>query len=395
MSSVEQAPTRFPALDGWRGVCAVLVVLYHIHVDWHGVGLPLVRHAFCLVDLFFVLSGFVLAHGWGERMGAPRGAAAFLLARLVRLYPLYLVVLGGFVGLQALALAVQAAGVALPRPAFSGPYGLPALAANLMLLNAVGLFDMLTWNGPGWSIGAEAVAALALVALARVPAAWRTAAMALAAALCLGMVMARSDTGYDVSHTLGAWRGTAGVLAGAVAYRVRSAVRLAGTAWEVAAVVALTLFVVGDTRGPLSWMAPVLCAWVVLVFAAGAGRVSRLLGWALVQLVGRLSYAIYLVHGLLLAGLDNGARVLASALHRPLVETRLVEGGELPLLVGPPWAMDALVALVLVIVLGLALAAERWIERPARRMLRARATTLATADRAGSPGGSPRATVPV
>ena len=56
------AHRRFEALDSLRGVCAVLVVMFHMPVASHWRTWDFIQHAYLFVDYFFVLSGFVIAH---------------------------------------------------------------------------------------------------------------------------------------------------------------------------------------------------------------------------------------------------------------------------------------------------------------------------------------------
>src|SRR5579884_322931 len=89
---------EIPALTGVRAVAAVLVVLYHYSI--HPVASTFVpdRLRFALapaglgflgVDLFFILSGFILAYNYWHRIrtGGPRGYVRFLVLRLARIYP--------------------------------------------------------------------------------------------------------------------------------------------------------------------------------------------------------------------------------------------------------------------------------------------------------------------
>ena len=59
---------RFKALDGWRGVCAMMVVLFHLDAGTHVHALT--RNGWASVDFFFVLSGFVLMSAFEGRVGA-------------------------------------------------------------------------------------------------------------------------------------------------------------------------------------------------------------------------------------------------------------------------------------------------------------------------------------
>jgi peptidoglycan/LPS O-acetylase OafA/YrhL len=75
-------------LDAIRGVAAISVMLYHFSPFLaDGKVLP---SSYLAVDLFFLLSGFVIAHAYDRKIENGMGFGAFLLVRLIRLYPLYL-----------------------------------------------------------------------------------------------------------------------------------------------------------------------------------------------------------------------------------------------------------------------------------------------------------------
>jgi len=81
-------------LESVRGVAALLIVFYHMPV-WHGAlyGLKFVRNSYLMVDLFFVLSGFVINLNYGERLTSAKSLGRFQLLRLGRLYPVHLIFL--------------------------------------------------------------------------------------------------------------------------------------------------------------------------------------------------------------------------------------------------------------------------------------------------------------
>jgi len=70
---------RFTALDGWRGIAACMVVLFHVRAPSHVSELALVRNSFLFVDFFFVLSGFVIAATYAERLAGGLGIGRFML----------------------------------------------------------------------------------------------------------------------------------------------------------------------------------------------------------------------------------------------------------------------------------------------------------------------------
>jgi peptidoglycan/LPS O-acetylase OafA/YrhL len=77
----------FSTLNGLRGLAALAVVTRHVPDLTFRELLP---GSALAVDLFFVLSGFVLAHSYTERLRGEMGAMAFMRVRIIRLYPLYI-----------------------------------------------------------------------------------------------------------------------------------------------------------------------------------------------------------------------------------------------------------------------------------------------------------------
>src|SRR5215472_14129748 len=88
--------TRIPCLDGLRGVAALAVLLYHFNIFFLPQArvtdiVPFVKSAYLAVDLFFLLSGFVMAHVYGRLLSSDRRAhwLLFAKARFARIYPLF------------------------------------------------------------------------------------------------------------------------------------------------------------------------------------------------------------------------------------------------------------------------------------------------------------------
>lgn len=130
----------FVTLDGLRGIAALSIVVLHCHRYTGDIGKP---SAALAVDLFFVLSGFVLAYAYEARL--PTGSGAFLKARLIRLYPLYLV--GTLLGVVE-ALATMKFGGGSAQWTWQAFW--TALPFSLVMLPTPGA--MYPFDGVMWSI---------------------------------------------------------------------------------------------------------------------------------------------------------------------------------------------------------------------------------------------------
>src|SRR5260221_7765417 len=93
---------RFVVLDSWRGIAACLVALFHFDAYSHLYGVPFLRNSWLFVAFFFVLSGFVIAANYQQRLRDGVGVGRFLFLRLRRLYPLPFAMLALFVACDLL-----------------------------------------------------------------------------------------------------------------------------------------------------------------------------------------------------------------------------------------------------------------------------------------------------
>lgn len=145
----------FKALTGLRGVGALWVTLFHL---FHGSGIPALDCGYLGVDLFFLLSGFIICHVHaadfrpGYRLGEH---LRFLQLRLARIYPLHVLVLLAF------AVFVLTAPGLLARYHDPARLGGAAFVRTLLLAHNWGFGNWSLWNQPTWSLSAEWLAYLA------------------------------------------------------------------------------------------------------------------------------------------------------------------------------------------------------------------------------------------
>jgi peptidoglycan/LPS O-acetylase OafA/YrhL len=155
------------ALTSLRGIAALIVVVFHFaYYTLPPAGVVLssysgfFKNGYLCVDLFFVLSGFIMTHVYWDRfcLGVSKSNYwKYLSARFARIYPLHLFTLSVLVCLEVIRAFLP------NNTAFTGQFTLTSLFANIFLLQA---FDLTClpllwcntfWNEPAWSISVEFV----------------------------------------------------------------------------------------------------------------------------------------------------------------------------------------------------------------------------------------------
>jgi peptidoglycan/LPS O-acetylase OafA/YrhL len=355
--------TLLPSLTGLRGIAALWVVIYHYGIHYFpsiqpGAAGHIIEKGYLAVDFFFLLSGFVLTHvyiGQFAQSGS-RATWPFLRARIARLYPLHIFILGLFV-LDSVVPALKQYGLAdapLHIKEF-GPQSVSALIASLFMLQGLKA-SALSWNYPTWSISVE-FAAYLLFPLA---AAWLWRAGKTPALLGLA-VFAAYLAGFSwlVGGDFNQWDGWTAFarcipefFAGVLLYICMARLPSMSRSGRLAGVLALGLLIllqIGAADGVIVFL--FACTIPLLVHCSSA--IASVLNGRAVVLLGELSYALYLVHG------------LVQTVAGQLLATMSVSDDELP-------AGASLSLMLSLVALSLLCAywAHKAIELPGRRYLR-------------------------
>lgn len=285
MAIAESVSARhyFPALDGVRIAAALWVLLFHI-TGFFPTARPIGLHEFAQVgfygvDIFFCLSGFLLAAHYGNALSFGASHRVFLRQRLLRLYPLHLAVL------LALAVMVQMPMVA-SRIAHGDNYSLINFLQQMLLVSAWKLPIALSWNHPAWAVSAEWL--LYLLAplyflLLRPAAKWP---IAFAALFVLLTPLCVFYFGYDEQIAYGLPRALCGFGCGLLVWRWRQRLPQAPLVFLLLAiaVIALEYFLFGR---PLFFVIP----FFALLIAAFS-YMEKVPGC--LHVGARYSYALYL-----------------------------------------------------------------------------------------------------
>jgi peptidoglycan/LPS O-acetylase OafA/YrhL len=356
---------RYEALDSWRGICALMVVFSHARIASHFYINDFVRHSFLFVDFFFVLSGFVIALNYQEKLLKGYGVAPFMALRLGRVWPLHVVLLGLYVLAELVLLAWPWLQGAIGRTAFdTDRHSVTGIFTHLTLIHSLpNVHEDVTWNEPSWSISVEfysyLIFALGLAVLSRLPFKRMLLVVGLigvlvAAPIVIYMLAERKN--IFVMASGGLIRCLYGFAAGALAAMIHQrwqaqhirlfANRGLATLLEFAAFIGTIAFV--TLVGISSWnlTAPIVFALVILVFAPQAGHISDVLRMRPLLYLGTLSYSIYMVHYLILALLYWLQMAVKQATGFPIFD--YVPGYEVPdgmvpgahLLAGDLWVLS-------------------------------------------------------
>ena len=351
-------PPDLRALTSLRIFLAVGVVLFHFQLQTdHALGYsPIIERSRLAVDAFFMLSGFIMAHVYGAAFAAGTFSyRQFLVARIARLYPLHLVVLGATLVMVIVATVL---GVAYEARTYSAQ----GFVEAVFLVHAWFPTDVgINWNGPTWSLSAEWFAYLTFPLFAAIALKLRLRPLVLLLVGVAGFLLLDAAYRHQFGKVLPRAEDVMGIarvapefLIGMALYgiggRIRPTRTLAITASIVSTVVLLAAMHLSlDDRIIVGLAAPVILAWSLLAKAGCEGVLaSRPLVFA-----GEASFALYIVHMPVLVAWKS----LAS-------ELRGVDSGfvvTLPELAG-------LFAAALVVAVAMHLA----VETPGRRWIRKR-----------------------
>ena len=346
-------PEQLKSLTSLRFFAAMWVVLFAYWPNLAAQATPtFVQKGSLGVELFFVLSGFILCHVYLPSWEQARFRyGKFIWARIARVYPLHLATLAG-IGL------IAAAALAIGLQVGDGILSWRTLPANVLMVHAWGFASEAGWNHPSWSISAEWFAYLSfpLFAWAAVKLRHRpllAAGGALAALFATYLAFERL-AGMPLTQATFAW----GALRIIPCFALGCAVYLL---WRSRAVQGRTTAVIGTAASVLTLVlsaaagAPdgvivAVGAMLILFLAACAETGSRLGSHRLWVYLGEVSYAVYMVA---IPWQLVFVNVAARLLH--------LEGKQLPLSVWLVYVAS---------VVGVAAVAHHFIERPAREGVR-------------------------
>ena len=328
ISNIKHSAINLPNLTPLRGFAAMAVVIFHFNeivVQFVSQEQSmLLRKCYLMVDLFFIMSGFIMLHVYGESFSkslSGKNFGTFIKARFARLYPLHLFTLLAAIILFYLSTAPVDAVLAR----INNPMAIPT---NLLMLHSCGIHDIFTWNVPSWSISAEWWAYMVFPLLALLLSKNKRVGLFVigfvAVALYFSIVFVLPRTNpfapnipnlnhdLDVTFDFGYLRGLAGFMMGMlvyVGYQNKKISQLFSK--DIVSLCCILVLLVLMHFGLNDLFNIPLFMILVLCFSANEGFIAKICSKKSLQYLGDISYSIYMVHALLLFYIgDNFLKIL-------------------------------------------------------------------------------------
>ncbi|HZL57772.1 MAG TPA: acyltransferase [Bryobacteraceae bacterium] len=293
-----------PALTGLRFVLAIWVMLHHISgkgmmVETWANSLPaaaaaLVHGGYLAVQTFFILSGFVLARSYAKATWTRNDLWRYGAARVARIYPVYLV---------SLVVVLPFIYQAMLKPGRSAGEKAGILLNYGFVLQGWNGGMGVGWNTPAWSLSCEFFFYLffPLLLIAFRNAGRLTIAAALAVSLVVPVLLAHSNVPWQWQPVHHLPDFAAGVAASRLFEFLQPSMRRRGQWLYLPAIAAGALLIVHPrimyaTYGDLNTGLRPLNVLALVGLALGGGWVARIFSSMTAQYLGKVSYAMYILH---------------------------------------------------------------------------------------------------
>ncbi|MEN5386908.1 acyltransferase [Aliarcobacter skirrowii] len=306
---------RFLVLDSFRGIAAICVVIFHVQVIGSIAELNFFRGSSLFVEFFFVLSGFVLAHTYGFKDVSFK---RFIISRTFRLYPLHLFMFFMFLSLEFVKLAAYKYGFSFETAPFEGSHGIKEIIPNLLFLQSwLPGFNPISWNAPAWSLSVEYYMYIIFFFTLFIKSDFKYIVWFLFSVISFYMIVNSFGIMSEVI------RGLSCFFAGALVYLIykKTNLKFENINTKLFSIIEfllifLIIYIISYVEEYKAIYASFTFLVIVFFFAFEKGVLSKILKVSFFQLLGKLSYSIYITHALILWCLGIFVKLLGLFLNK-------------------------------------------------------------------------------
>jgi peptidoglycan/LPS O-acetylase OafA/YrhL len=291
---------RVEQLDGLRGIFSIMVIAHHHNAFKDSIFYNnfLVINSSLFVDFFFVLSGFVIALNYWNRITTTKSFGDFLKKRMIRLYPLLVYtelvfIIAGLLGEQSALKNVNNLGL---------NYYLYTALDTLTFMGSTPVFGArMSINYPAWSISSEMISYFIFGLVLLFSLKYRNLIFGLITLLCGIFIIIQGE--YMLAYEYGFVRGMLCFSMGIFVSEILKWKEFELSRWEWPYIIFLLLSLYWTHVYDLNLLKlvfPVLFGCGIIIFASSKGIISRMLSSKVFQYLGKISYSIYLNHAIVI-----------------------------------------------------------------------------------------------
>jgi peptidoglycan/LPS O-acetylase OafA/YrhL len=303
---------KFQSLEATRGLAAIIVVIHHSHF-LYGTPSLFIFNGALFVDYFFILSGFIMSNAYQDKIGRTINFKSYFLLRFGRLFPLHIFTLLIWVPFILIKLFAYNSGVGGSDP--TSTCNLSSFISNIFMVHSLGIYNYESWNFPSWSISVEFYTYIIFFVYALAVRNKKYIFYPLAISLMSYIYLCYLFPHGEITRTYdyGLIRCAAGFFAGVALFSFYNRRKLVfsneirNSILELISI-SLMIFFVSNAYKSITYVMLSFITFAIIIYLFSSeeiGIVSKVLKLKPLQLIGKFSYSIYMVHALIVVGIQN------------------------------------------------------------------------------------------
>lgn len=296
VSTEINSPKKIYELESIRGIAAFFIVLVHIPTwntnfyDWR-----FIANSYLMVELFFVLSGFVIWNAYSEKISTGKELLRFQFLRFARLYPVHLLFLLAFFSIE-IAKYIATVKFSIPSPNTT-PFmenSITAFVQQLFLVQAIGpTGNTYSFNGPAWTISVEFYTYLVFGLIVLCMKKYSNLAFILLFIISIVLVATESTFGF-----VNLLRCFAGFFAGCFVAILSSRFNVKiNPIYSLLSFAVVALFIALKKPFSQDWIMYIISGLLILTLVKSeGGALRRVLNFKAFVWLGTISYSLYMSH---------------------------------------------------------------------------------------------------